>query len=501
MSTNIQQPPRKQASFINHPPQPYVGDLSTRPLATEPLPQRQQVPNKSRIVRTSQSSKTVSFLFCVAILLALPIATVLINQQTNYQQHAVANTANLLSNGSFKNTPGKDLYGIAAGGSMISLSSTDLNHYLDDYKTLGTQWLRFDFAWPYIQPNSSTSYDWTANDAVVNAATSRGIKVLGIIDYTPQWELPSGCTDVYHCPPKNNADYATFAATVAARYASVGVHYWEIWNEPNGNTFTPAGYTAMLKAAYPAIKQADPSAFVLAGGSMPSATGGGSYSPVDFLTGMYQNGAKGYFDALAHHPYCFAGSFNCPTTFEQWSAWSQMQDTNPSLRSVMTANGDQNKQIWATEFGAPTGGSSQGVSESQQAQMVTDAYTLFNSYSWAGPLFWYAYKDLCTTTTDIECYFGLVRPDYSQKPSYAAYQTLATAAISTLTPTPTPADLPSPTNTPAPSFTPTSTPENWPSPTNTPTPSFTPKKKHGHCGIRGYGWVWPRRICQRPRTL
>lgn len=320
---------------------------------------------------------------------------------------------------------GKDLYGIAAGDSLEK-SSTNINQYLDDYKNLGAQWVRFDFDWVDIQSGGKTSYNWSRYDEAVAAANARGIKVLGIITYTPQWELPTGCTNLYNCPPKSTADFTHFAATVTARYAPKGVHYWEIWNEPNvGKRFTAAAYTRLLKSVYPAIKNADSGAFVLTGGTAPAITNGTDISPIDFLTGIYQNGGKKYFDAVAHHPYCFSPGFNCPKSYADWSAWSQMQDTHLSLRSVMIANGDQNKKIWATEFGAPTGGGSQAVSEAQQAQMVTDAYSLFNSYSWSGPLFWYTYKDPCTTTTNLECFFGLVRPDFSQKPAYAAYKGLA----------------------------------------------------------------------------
>lgn len=325
----------------------------------------------------------------------------------------------------------KELFGIAAGDSMQMINNNELNRYLDDYKMLGAQWIRFDFDWAEIQSDGITTYNWSKNDAAVKAANARGIKVLGVVSYTPQWQLPSGCINKYGCPPNNSTDYAQFAATVAKRYAPMGVHYWEIWNEPNGKAFTAAAYTSLLKSAYTAIKQVDPTAFILAGGSNGELTRGKKISPTDFLTGIYQNGGKGYFDALAYHPYCFSGQFNCPTAYADWSGWSQMQDTNPSLRSIMIANGDQDKKIWATEFGAPTGGSKQAVSEAQQAQMVTDAYTLFASYSWAGPLFWHTYRDPCSRAKNIECFFGLVRNDYSHKPAYAAYQSLATNATPT----------------------------------------------------------------------
>jgi hypothetical protein len=64
---------------------------------------------------------------------------------------------------------------------------------------------------------------------------------------------------------------------LAARYAgSVGAY--EIWNEPNlatkngGAAATPAHYLAVLKTAYPAVKQSDPCALVLAAPLAATAT-------------------------------------------------------------------------------------------------------------------------------------------------------------------------------------------------------------------------------------
>src|SRR5438552_3972917 len=71
------------------------------------------------------------------------------------------------------------------------------------------------------------------------------------------------------------------------------------------------------------------------------------YDPIDFLLGMYANGAGGSFDALSHHPYeRYFG-----IAYHPCSGWSQMQETNPSLRSIMTSNGDGAKKIRATEYG------------------------------------------------------------------------------------------------------------------------------------------------------
>ncbi len=86
----------------------------------------------------------------------------------------------------------------------------------------------------------------------------------------------------------------------------MGVHTYEVWNEPNLAGFwkpvaDPVRYTELLKAAYLAIKQADPLATVVSGGLAPALTSGGDIDAREFAQAMYANGAQGYFDALGHH--------------------------------------------------------------------------------------------------------------------------------------------------------------------------------------------------------
>jgi hypothetical protein len=205
----------------------------------------------------------------------------------------------------------------------------------------------------------------------------------------------------------------------------MGVHSYELWNEPNNvGAWTPkpdpAAYTRLLKAAYPAIKGADPQATVLTGGTGPAPNDGTQIPPLDFLNGIYVNGGAGSFDAVAHHPYTFPAY---PGETQYWSPWYQMYGTSPSLRSLMIANGDGAKKIWATEFGAPTNGPSGSyVSEATQASIVTRAIADWRSYPWAGPLLFFQSRDLSPNADSREYFFGLLRYDFSPKPAYAAYQ-------------------------------------------------------------------------------
>jgi hypothetical protein len=319
------------------------------------------------------------------------------------------------------NSFGQDMFGISAGGTIQSENAKTLGRDLDAIKTVGARWVRIDINWAQIQADGPSSYNWGPIDRVVQGASQRGIKVLGIIDYTPSWARPAGTTDKRAPDP---TQYATFASAAVEHYAAMGVHTYEVWNEPNTFIFwrpkpDPVAYTTLLKAAYVAIKGADSQATVLTGGAATVPTNSNNYAPVDWLQAIYANGGGGFFDAVSDHPYCWRDN-TCPSETDAGSAWYQMYGTSPSLRSVMIDNGDADKKIWATEFGAPTDGP-QGISEGVQAQMISEAFSLWSSYDWGGPLFVYQGRDSGTDTSTSEDFFGLLRYDFSQKPAYAAY--------------------------------------------------------------------------------
>jgi len=311
---------------------------------------------------------------------------------------------------------GRQPFGVAAG--LARLPEATLNAQLDAMKAIGVTWVRFDLEWSNIQYAGPDSWDWTDYDRVVNAVHVRGLKALGILDYTPDWARRAECSGSMMCAPADPGAYAAFAAAAAGRYKSLGMHAWEIWNEPNNVQFyqpaaDPGAYAALLAAAYPAIHGADPAATVVTGGLSPAQTGGGDMSPPDFLAGVYAAGGQGHFDAVGDHPYSWPFT---ATSYAPGGAWSQLT----TLHDQMVAHGDGGKKIWLTEYGAPTGGDG-AVSEALQAQIVTDAANAVAALAWTGPLFWYTWQD-DGGSGSIEDYFGLLRQDGSPKPALAAYQ-------------------------------------------------------------------------------
>jgi arabinogalactan endo-1,4-beta-galactosidase len=373
------------------------------------------------------------WLFAGLFILAAAILTV--HQATTTWQHAVLaehdlTEAQVIPEAQKISQP--LAFGISVGNTLYGMPANQLDAELADMKAVGVSWVRVDVGWDDVQAKNALTYDWAKTDAIVSAAKAHGLKLMGTLAYTPGWARPIGCRSP-SCGPALNSNFATFAGQAATRYAQdIGV--WEVWNEPNITKFwqpkpNAAKYADMLKSAYPAIKAANPTAQVLSAGLSPAESQSSNIAPRDFLSALYKAGAKPYFDVLGLHPY----SYPAPSSTNYgWSAWSQMADQSTSIRSIMQANGDTDKKIWITEYGAPTAGpgDTAGIttySDKQDAGHVDEelqAYTLQSAVSsitgadWIGGFFWYSYKDLGTDLSDSENFFGLLRADGTRKPAY-----------------------------------------------------------------------------------
>jgi hypothetical protein len=327
-------------------------------------------------------------------------------------------------------------FGISVGDTLPGLSPTELGRRMDDFRTLGIGWVRADLDWNDIQGSGPGSWTWAGFDRVVDAANARGLKVLPILAYTVPWARPAGCNDPM-CPPADNGAFANFASQAVQRYGPKGVHVWEVWNEPNLNGFWKSGpnasaYVNLLRATYPAIKQADSTATVISGG-LASTDSSSGVPQLTYLQQIYAAGGRPYFDAVGYHPY----SFPVPASYNaDWNAWSKMGITATSIRSIMAANGDSAKHVWATEYGAPTNGPGAGatsanynlgagpdhVDEALQAIIAADVVHVANSYPWLSATFWYSYLDDGTSPSTNENFFGLLRANGTHKPAFAALQ-------------------------------------------------------------------------------
>lgn len=236
------------------------------------------------------------------------------------------------------------LGGINIGGLESGSSPAEADRSIARAKQLHVKIVRVAFPWSLLEPEEAHSLDPHAlafADRLVSDAAAARLRVSVTVGSTPCWASSAPRALLSKCrpgvestanawPPRSAADYAALVALLAQRYSS-RLAAIEVWNEPDqaneayfAGPNKPAAYAAVLRAAYPAIKQADPSLPVL-GGSLVGSNG-------RFLRALYKAGIRGYYDGLSVHFYNL---------------------TLASLRSiheVQLAGGDVTP-LWLDEFG------------------------------------------------------------------------------------------------------------------------------------------------------
>ncbi|MCP4592371.1 MAG: hypothetical protein GY842_16685 [bacterium] len=265
----------------------------------------------------------------------------------------------------------------------------------------GAGWARQDFWWSLVEPRRDT-FVWKDFDRAVADYERHGLNLLAILCYASAWSGES-------CPAtdEERERFGRYVYEMVKRYKG-RVAAWEVWNEPNIQPFwsprpDPELYARLLRAACVAAKKADPNCTVI---------GGVLAGPhAEFLEGMYQHGAGGYFDALSYHNY--------GQQLDIAAEWSAVE----KLRGIMRAHGDADKPIWHTETGFFTGPA--GLSEHDQAARIV-RHSVGLLALGVERTFQLTLNDWTDDSQhhDLSAYRGLTHADYRLKESYGAYRTM-----------------------------------------------------------------------------
>lgn len=300
---------------------------------------------------------------------------------------------------------------------------------IPQWKQMGMDVARVMIVWSYVAPDAEDSvepngfdasnpndprYNWGPVDQTMNQLRASGIEpVIAITGPGPIWgsSEPAFEDQRYKPDPQRFAEFATAAAK---RYGPQADR-WLIWNEPNVNTWlqpqqacakgvcvpaAPAIYRNLVRAAYPAIKAADPKSTVIAGtlaprGQTPTNTRA-NVRPLAFLRAFACVDAKlrperksrycksafkaPVADGFSYHPHgtLFAPSRSFPNTDE-----ASLTDFGPRLLKTLDGiqksgrflnAGSKTKKfdIYFTEHGYQTNPPDpyQGVSTTEQLNWV-----------------------------------------------------------------------------------------------------------------------------------
>jgi hypothetical protein len=305
---------------------------------------------------------------------------------------------------------GMNIAGVA-GNLPLSLADREIARA----RALHAKLVRAEVPWSGLEPSGPGKIEPRALaflDRLVSDAAASGIRVIATADSAPCWASSAPAPLLHKCvvgqpskanawPPREPSAYAAFVAYLAARYGT-RLAAIEVWNEPDqaneayfAGPEKPQRYTAVLRAAYPAIKQANPNVRVLAG-SLVGSNG-------VFLRALYAAGIKGYYDGLAVHFYNL---------------------TLGSLRAIhetQLANGD-NTPLWLDEFGWSSCWPQHRVQQEQgcvssavQAANITNLYRSLARTPYVAAAVLYKLQDSTHEN------FGVLNTSGARKPAFAAF--------------------------------------------------------------------------------
>jgi hypothetical protein len=144
-------------------------------------------------------------------------------------------------------------------------------------------WERIVVAWQDVQPNGPGDFSrlgQTITNAQVQGELNRGVKLAGLLQFTPGWAA-ANADQGQRSPPRNlnlpfddpNNYWGQFVYETVKFYSG-RIDEWIIWNEPEfkpgdpgaGGSYTwlgtDADFAQLLKVAYLAAKKANPNAIV-----------------------------------------------------------------------------------------------------------------------------------------------------------------------------------------------------------------------------------------------
>jgi len=278
----------------------------------------------------------------------------------------------------------------------------------------GLSMIRDRLSWSGVMKSADATPDWAQYRYNAEQLAARGIKVCGMFHDSPNWsrypENQKSKNGQTNFPDDLLATYK-FTRTLAQQFHG-RMTVWEFWNEADHHNHaeSPWDFAAATKAAYLGFKAGDPDLKFACGSFCQPLAG---YSDI-----YLNNDAARYFDIYNYHIY---------NPLPHYPGLIQ------SIRDNLARFGVRNMPIYITENGTDAEGNATvagyipGINAHSvdQNRIVTEfipkSQILLQSLGVARDFFFVliAYNE-----RDGQKDWGLLRRDYSAKPSYAAFANL-----------------------------------------------------------------------------
>ncbi|MBX5442391.1 MAG: hypothetical protein IRZ32_12810 [Solirubrobacteraceae bacterium] len=332
-------------------------------------------------------------------------------------------------------------FGVMADGVLMTRDDASFAHEFRLMKASGVETIRPVVYWADMQPERGGPLITLSLDRLMGEAARNGLRVVPVVLRAPAWARvdPSN----FASPPRDPQDFAAYLQALIARYGPNGTFWaenpdvpkrpqrvWQVWNEPNLNRYWSSpkpfarDFVALQRAAYRAIKAADPGATVVLAGF-----GNDSWNALEKAYDAGLNGSM--YDVAGMHP--FSGRV------------ANVMKIVRLNRQVMNRHGDARKPIMITEITWPSALGTEATTttgfettEAGQARKLTEAYRGFmrRRKAWRiQNVIWSTWLTSDMGSTNSFDWSGLRRLNPADpagepldKPALAAYRSLALAA-------------------------------------------------------------------------
>jgi hypothetical protein len=302
--------------------------------------------------------------------------------------------------------PAAGVFGIASSGESFG----DHPKLFPALREAGVSMVRSFPEWPGLEPERG-KFTWDAGDKLVESGRKSRIQVFGVLCYLAPW-ASSAPPNADHgartrtFPIKDIEFWREYVEAAVAHYRN-DIVYWEVYNEFNSGGFarnaTVKDYVGLVRNAHEVAKKANPNCKIGIGCADVD---------ISFLEQAIAQGAGGCFDFVNVHPYSLmdAAMAGREPVFLRMTA---------NLRKMLEKTGQRpDIELWVSEIGVTA--TNAAAPEQRQAEGIVKAFALCLGQG-IEKVFWFEGRGPAYGPSGD---FGILRNDWSTRPSFTALQTL-----------------------------------------------------------------------------
>lgn len=303
--------------------------------------------------------------------------------------------------------------GMATNIDLRSLDAADVETVARSLGQADFEYARQEFSWSDFEP-SRGSYSWDDYDVIVNALAEQNITLIVVIVDTPDWARSIGDSAFDNAPPRTD-EMLQSATNALTEHFGARVPFVQVWDRPNladnwgGKAATAQDFVPYLEAAASGARRGNDEVKIITPELVATPTEDGAETDVQFIEGLYQQGAAATFDIVG---ISLDGGVNSPDD-------RRIESHKPSFsrailfREILVRYDDAGTTVWATSFGWAR---SESVTAEKQAEFVERGMDRsWSEWPWMGLMVQWAFL---VPSNSADAPYSIVNADGTSTPLY-----------------------------------------------------------------------------------